>query len=63
MKNRREFFKSLTTLGVAGVVGGPSVASAAPTNPAVNGETSDRGYWLAVMEKIATPVLENLSLA
>jgi hypothetical protein len=61
MGSRREFFKSVTALGVAGMVGAPAVQSVAQTLSAVGDITDDRGYWLGVMERIATPVLENLS--
>jgi hypothetical protein len=61
MGSRREFFKSVTALGVAGMVGAPAVQSVAQTLSAASDQTDDRGYWLAVMERIATPVLENLS--
>ena len=61
MGSRREFFKSVTALGVAGMVGAPAVQSVAQTLSAVSDQTDDRGYWLGVMERIATPVLENLS--
>jgi hypothetical protein len=61
MENRRGFLKSVTALGVAGLAGAPAVKSVAQTLSAVSDKTDDRGYWLAVTEKIATPVLENLS--
>jgi hypothetical protein len=61
MKNRREFLKSVTVLGVAGLAGVPAAKSVAQTNSIATGTSDDRAYWLAVMERIATPVLENLS--
>lgn len=61
MKNRREFLKSVTVLGVAGMVGAPTAKSVAQTNSIATDALNDRAYWLAVMERIATPVLENLS--
>jgi len=61
MGSRREFFKSVTALGVAGMVGAPAVQSVTQTLSVASDQTEDRGYWLGVMERIATPVLENLS--
>jgi len=61
MKTRRKFLQSVTALGFAGVVRLPAAESANQTAPAVNDQTDDRKYWLAVTEKIATPVLDNLS--
>ena len=61
MKNRREFLKSVTALGVAGLAGAPVVKSAAQINPITSDPSNDRAYWLAVVARIATPVLENLS--
>ncbi|MGH7951826.1 MAG: DUF2264 domain-containing protein, partial [Limisphaerales bacterium] len=61
MESRRKFLKSVTAFGVAGVVGMSAENSAAQTFAAASGKTDDRSYWLAVMEKIAAPVLENLA--
>ena len=61
MANRREFLKSMTALGVAGLAGAPPVNSAAQSLPVASDKSDDRGHWLAVLEKIATPVLENLT--
>jgi len=56
--SRRKFFKSVAALGVVGFAGGmPAAENLAVPAPAPD----DRSYWLAVMEKIAAPVLENLS--
>jgi hypothetical protein len=59
MENRRAFLKSAATLSLAGLVGAPANPSAA--QPIVTEKADDRSYWLAVLEKIATPVLRNLS--
>lgn len=61
MESRRGFLKSVAALGVAGLAGAPAAESVAQTLAAANDQADDRGYWLAVMERIATPVLENLS--
>jgi len=61
MESRRGFLKSVAALGVAGLAGAPAAKSVAQTLSAVGDKTDDRGYWLGVMERIATPVLENLS--
>src|SRR5262245_61867951 len=61
MKSRREFFKSVAAAGALGAVGVPSVGSAAQTAaPAASGN-DDRAYWLSVLQKLANPVLGNLS--
>ena len=57
MKNRRDFFKSAAALGVLGAAG--LSLPAAPT-PSVPDSTDDRSYWLAVLDKIARPVLAHL---
>jgi len=61
MENRRGFLKSVAVLGVAGMAGAPAAKSVAQTLASVSDKTDDRGYWLGVMERIATPVLENLA--
>ena len=61
MGSRREFFKSVTALGVTGMVDVPAVQSVAQILSVASDQTDDRGYWLSVMERIAAPVLENLS--
>src|SRR5437763_4573624 len=57
MQGRREFLKSLATIGVAG----SAITSVAQTFPTAGIKTDDRSYWLAVLQKIATPVLANLA--
>jgi hypothetical protein len=61
MENRRGFLKSVAALGVAGLAGAPAAESVAQTLATVNEQTDDRSYWLGVLERIATPVLINLS--
>ena len=59
MKTRRDFFKSAAALGVLGATGLPLRAAESKIESATSGD--DRSYWLSVTEKIARPVLENLS--
>jgi hypothetical protein len=74
MSTRREFLKSAAFLGIAGAIMPPAAAqtTAAPsmigtwrsgTHAATRSGSagSDRAYWLEVLQRIARPVLENLS--
>jgi hypothetical protein len=61
MGSRREFIKSVTAFGVAGMVGAPAANSVAQTLTTASGKTDDRSYWLAMLDKVSTPVLENLA--
>lgn len=77
MSTRREFLKAAAVLGIAGAAGATVPDAVAQTNEtaphfvgtlrsgmraAKSGSTSsDRAYWLDVMQRIARPVLENLS--
>jgi len=58
MKTRREFFRSAAALGILGTAEIPSFATDNKIE-AIPGD--DRAYWVSVLEKIARPVLENLS--
>ncbi len=61
MKSRREFFKTAAAAGVLGSVALPFGALAQTnTAPAVP-PGDDRAYWVAVLNRIAAPVLENLA--
>ena len=60
MKTRRDFFKSAAALGVLGAAGLP-LRAVAETPAPVPTSGDDRRYWVAVTEKIARPVLENLA--
>jgi hypothetical protein len=59
MKNRRDFLKSAAALGIIGASGLPLKAAESKRNQPAGFD--DRSYWLAIMQKIARPVLENLS--
>lgn len=67
MSTRREFLKSAAILGVAGTVGASITDAVAQTMaaPSAKGDVlttgPDRAYWLSVMQRIAGPVLRNLS--
>jgi hypothetical protein len=61
MQHRREFLKSVATVGVAGAVGAPATTSVAQTLAGTAATTDDRDYWLAVLRRIATPVLASLA--
>ena len=61
IENRREFFKSLTALSIAGLAGISSATPPADTTAPATQNIDDRSYWLAVLERIASPVLENLA--
>ncbi len=63
MNTRRDFFKSAAAFGLLGTVNLPLVGLAAdktsPTAVVTGGD--DRAYWVSVVDKIARPVLTNLS--
>ncbi|HEY3762973.1 MAG TPA: DUF2264 domain-containing protein [Verrucomicrobiae bacterium] len=56
---RREFFKSAAALSLLGASGLPLRGDENKGEPAASGD--DRTYWVGVTEKLARPVLENLS--
>jgi hypothetical protein len=61
MKSRREFFKTAAAAGVLGSLTLP-LAAMEPTGASpVYQPGDDRHYWVTVLDKIATPVLENLA--
>jgi hypothetical protein len=65
LKSRREFFKTAAAAGLLGAATLPLRAAltneaAGQTGP-VAGPGEDRRYWVAVLDKIAAPVLENLA--
>ncbi len=61
MQSRRHFLKSVTALGIAGATSAAASNAAAQTPATVAPSTNDRAYWIDVLEKIASPVLGNLS--
>jgi len=61
MKSRRDFFKSAAALGVLGATGLPLRTMAKPPQVSISTSGDDRRYWVSVTERIARPVLENLS--
>jgi hypothetical protein len=61
MNNRRDFLKTVAILGAVGTsVGAPEQSSAQPP-PSTGDGSDDRTYWVAVLEKLANPILVNLS--
>ena len=61
MQRRREFLKSVATIGVAGAISVPETTAVAQYSGSNPSGADDRNYWLAVMGRIATPVLTSLS--
>lgn len=61
MKSRREFFKTAAAAGVLGSVALPLAAMEPTGTAAVFQPGNDRKYWAATLDKIATPVLQNLA--
>ena len=60
MQRRRDFLKSIV-MGVASTVSSPASTSLAQSSATTPVKMDDRGYWLAVAQRIATPVLITLS--
>ena len=60
MQRRRDFLKSIV-MGVASTVSSPASTSLAQSSATTSVKMDDRGYWLAVAQRIATPVLISLS--
>lgn len=62
MENRRAFFKNLTLLGAAGLVGAQTGRAEEPDQPPGQAtEESDRVVWINHAVKLATPVLSRLA--
>lgn len=59
MKSRREFFKTAAAAGVLGTLALPLCG--APSVPVTQLPGDDRAYWVGVLNRIATPVLETLA--
>jgi hypothetical protein len=60
MKTRRDFFKSTAAAGVLAAAGLPLRAAPETETSSVK-RGDDRSYWVAMTDKIARPVLENLA--
>jgi hypothetical protein len=60
MQRRREFLKSIV-MGVASAVSSPGSTLLAQSSATTPVNRDDRSYWLAVAQRIATPVLTSLS--
>lgn len=61
MTSRREFIKSVGAFGVAGMGSIAMQGTADEVTGQPDEERSDRSYWLSVMDRLASPVLTNLS--
>jgi hypothetical protein len=59
-QSRRRFLKGATAVGGAGAAAVVHTARAGSARRAASPE-SERAYWVGMLEKIASPVLENLS--
>jgi hypothetical protein len=57
MTNRREFLRVASCTGVAGLLDQASPQ----TRESKSGANADRAYWLGVVDRLALPILENLS--
>lgn len=60
MQRRREFLKSIV-IGVASAVSSPVSTSLAQSSAITRVNRDERSYWLAVAQRIATPLLTSLS--
>ena len=63
-KNRRDFLKTVTIAGAVGMTGLATRSAETEAKPSLAGnfpDQTDRGYWLEVMDRIASPVVENLA--
>jgi len=60
VNTRRDFFKTAAAVGLLGATGNPLRAAVDATVLPTSG-TDDRRYWVSLAEKLARPVLENLS--
>src|SRR5215472_1984909 len=61
MENRREFFKSVAAISVAGIAGISPGFAATDAGGQNGSQTDDRSFWVSVLSQLASPVLENLS--
>src|SRR3954470_21817423 len=61
MKSRRDFFKTVAAAGALGAVTAHAANTSEDKRASESKGMDDRRYWLSVMERIAAPVLLNLS--
>src|SRR3954454_17389129 len=61
MKSRRDFFKTVAAASALGAIESRAANGAEETKPRQGNGRDDRQYWLSILEKIAAPVLLNLS--
>jgi hypothetical protein len=61
MASRREFIKSATVLGLAGIAGTSMASAEGQTVGNLNPNSGQRIYWVNVLKKITTPVFKNLA--
>jgi hypothetical protein len=55
--NRRTLLKLMMSAGVGGLANGERVASAEGATPVLSSGAEDRAYWVAMMRRVAEPVL------
>lgn len=58
---RRNFIKWSSILSAIGFLPGASVLASTPSEPASMVTGNDRAYWVSLIEKIASPILSNIS--
>jgi hypothetical protein len=61
MKSRRDFLKTVAAAGALGAVEAHAANASEDKRASESKGMDDRRYWVSVMERIATPVLLNLS--
>src|SRR5438552_17711293 len=61
MERRRDFLKCAAVLGARTVFSSPFPKLQVQAQPRTPAEVNERTYWLAVLERLAKPVLENLA--
>jgi len=61
MERRRDFLKYAAALGARSVFSSPFPKLQVQAQPGTPAELNERTYWLAVLERLARPVLENLA--
>src|SRR6266480_3516742 len=61
MERRRDFLKCAAALGARSVFSSPFPKLQVQAQPGTPAQVNERAYWLAVLERLARPVLENLA--